>query len=115
MSLDISLYVKATIGHKQIEHHEVHEQNITHNLTAMASEAGIYKCVWRPDENGVEYAWQLTEPLTEAIADMKARPEHYEQFNAPNGWGLYKHFLHWLEKLLSACKEWPEARIEVCR
>lgn len=60
-------------------------------------------------------AEQLIEPLEKAIADMKARPEYYEQFNSPNGWGTYKDFVPWLEKYLAACKEYPDAVVEVSR
>lgn len=90
---------------------EVFWANITHNLGNMADEAGIYGCVWRPEENGVESAGQLIEPLTKAIADMKARPKHYEKFNSPNGWGLYENFVPWLERLLEACTAWPDAEV----
>jgi len=94
---------------------ELFTQNITHNLGKMAVEAGIYKCLWRHDENGIETAGQLIEPLSNAVRDMTARPEHYQQFDSPNGWGLYIHFLPWLEKLLIACIKWPNAKIVVSR
>ena len=77
--------------------------------------SGIYGIVWRPEENGITTAEQLIEPLEKAIADMKARPEYYEQFNSPNGWGTYKIFVPWLEKYLAACKEYPDAVVEVSR
>ena len=69
----------------------------------------------QPEENGITTAEQLIEPLEKAIADMKARPEYYEQFNSPNGWGTYKDFVPWLEKYLAACKEYPDAVVEVSR
>ena len=92
-----------------------HCQNITHNLSEMASEAGIYECLWRTEENGFETAGQIVEPLRKAIADMKARPDHYRQFNAANGWGAYKDFLPWLEKLLPVCEANPGAAITAGR
>lgn len=69
----------------------------------------------QPEENGITTAEQLIEPLEKAIADMKARPKYYEQFNSPNGWGTYKNFVPWLEKYLAACKEYPDAVVEVSR
>ena len=81
----------------------------------MAEEAGIYKHLWRPEELGITEAEELIEPLTKGILDMKARPDHYKQFNAKNGWGLYEHFIPWLEKYLEACTEYPDAVIEVSR
>ena len=90
-------------------------QNITHNLVEMADEAGIYGVVWRPEENGITTARQLIEPLRTAIACMKADPERFKKHNASNGWGLYEHFLPWLEKYLYACEEMPDAVVSVSR
>jgi hypothetical protein len=89
--------------------------NITHNLNKMAAEAGIYGIVWRPEENGITTAGQLIEPLRKAIADMKAAPERFIKHNASNGWGLYEHFLPWLERYLQACVKTPDATISVSR
>jgi|TARA_Y100000296_G_C4988880_1_gene164360 hypothetical protein len=93
----------------------VFDANVTHNLTKMADEAGVYDCCWRPEERGYGKASQLIDPLRKGIADMKARPEHFKQFNASNGWGLYKHFLPWLERLLRACEDDPDADIWTSR
>jgi hypothetical protein len=94
---------------------EVYDANITHNLSAMAGEAGIYEAVWRPEEVGITKAAQLIDPLQTALAMMKEDPERFKKHNASNGWGLYKHFLPWLEKYLAACEEYPEASVSVSR
>jgi hypothetical protein len=93
----------------------VYSANITHNLNKMAHEAGIYACLWRPDENGIEKAVQIIEPLRLGIADMVTRPTYFEQFNAPNGWGKYEHFLPFCAKYLEACIAHPEAIVRVWR
>lgn len=41
--------------------------------------------------------------------------QHYFPNNSPNGWGTYKYFVPWLEKYLAACKEYPDAVVEVSR
>lgn len=118
MSLDVSLCIIKTCPHcgqPTGETEIVYDANITHNLGAMANEAGIYQHLWRPEELGITKASELIEPLTKGILDMKARPDHYKQFNAANGWGLYEHFVPWLEKYLDACKEYPDAVVEVSR
>lgn len=94
---------------------EVYWANITHNLGQMANAAGIYEHLWRPEEIGITKAGELIEPLTEGLNKMKADPEHYKQFNASNGWGMYVHFIPWIEKYLQACKENPDALISVSR
>ncbi len=122
MSLDVSLKSKEKVK-KECDHcHSVYEdyeiyfgQNITHNLGKMAAEAGIYYHLWRPEEINITKASELIEPLTNGLEDMKTRPEFYEQFNASNGWGLYIHFVPWIEKYLNACIEHPDAIIEVDR
>lgn len=107
MSLDVSLYVT--------EPHEVYSANITHNLGKMADQAGIYYALWRPEEKGWIYAKDIITALEVGLADLKDRPEYYEQFNAENGWGTYKHFVPFVSEYLEACKEHPEAKIEVDR
>jgi len=105
MSLDIDLIYRG----------DTHSQNITHNIGNMAEEAGIYKCLWHPETNGFKTASQLIDPLEKALVDMYAYPAKYTPFSAENGWGTYRQFLPWLEQLLEACKEHPEAEIEVSR
>jgi hypothetical protein len=113
MSLDVTLSNNpcAHCGRSD----EGYSANITHNLNAMADEAGIYCVVWRPEENGITTARQLIEPLRVAIAKMKADPERFKKHNAANGWGLYEHFLPWLEEYLAACEASPDAMVSVSR
>lgn len=97
------------------EPEEFFNANITHNLGAMAGEAGIYGIVWRPEDNGITHARQLIEPLRKAVADMKADPARFEKHNSSNGWGLYENFLPWLERYLEACEDHPDALVSVWR
>lgn len=113
MSLDVYLTLEACPMCGRGE--QVYSANITHNLGAMANEAGIYKHLWRPEENEIIHARQLIEPLETGLAVMKADRERFEKFNASNGWGLYEHFVPWVEKYLEACKLNPDAVISVWR
>lgn len=99
---------------------EVYWANITHNLGKMASkvkcgEHSLYEYLWRPEEIGIKRAKELIEPLKEGLAKLKAKPKFYEKYNSPNGWGLYKHFVPFVEKYLAACEENPKAKIGVSR
>lgn len=94
---------------------ELFSSNITHNLNRMAEAAGIYEALWRPEEIGVAKAHQLIPLLTEGLAKLKADPAHYETFNAANGWGLYVHFVPFVEEYLDACKSYPDADVRVSR
>ena len=111
MSLDVGLYYEVEPNKKSY----VFEANITHNLGKMAYEAGIYYYLWRPDDINITQAKELIVALEIGLQDMKDKREHYEQFNSPNGYGLYKHFVPLVEEYLNACKEYPNAKIYISR
>jgi hypothetical protein len=140
MSLDIYLmrqkWISYDAGETLTEDSEtIYQANITHNLGKMAGEAGIYEALWRPyqlredfkewekyaaDEYEFEgkcviKAIDIIPILEKGLADLKARPEHFETFNSPNGWGMYEHFVPFVEKYLEACKEYPQSIVNVCR
>lgn len=93
----------------------VYEANITHNLTAMADEAGIYQAIWRPEENNFKKASDIFDIVDKGVRDMDKRPLHYRKFNSENGWGTYEDFVPWLEDLRDALEEYPNAIISVSR
>ena len=120
MSLDVYLNRKRYLSYDEgktytEDSEQVYWANITHNLNKMAGEAGIYEALWRPEEIGKTKASEIVELLEKGLAALKARPEHFEKFNSPNGWGMYEHFVPFVEKYLEACKEYPDAIIEVSR
>lgn len=94
---------------------EVFTANITHNLGNMADEAGIYECLWRPDELGITKAEALIKPLSEGLRKLKRDPERFIPLNPPNGWGCYEAFVPWVERYLIACITYPEAEVSVWR
>lgn len=120
MSLDVMLYVKYHVSYdngKTLEEKEecVYESNITHNLTKMADKAGIYYALWRPEEIEKSKAKDIIELLERGLNDLKSRPKYFERFNSPNGWGMYEHFVPFVEKYLEACKQFPESVIYISR
>ena len=90
----------------------VFDRNITHNLTTMASAAGIYEALWRPTEHGYTKAEQIIPILKEGLEKMKRDPAFFKKFDSENGWGLYIHFVPFVEAVLAACEEYPDADIE---
>ncbi len=113
MSLDVYLLENKCFHCGRGE--ELYSSNITHNLNKMADAAGIYKHLWRPDEIGAKKAKDIIQPLKEGLAKMIAEPEKFKAYNAPNGWGMYEHFIPWVEKYLEACELFPDADIGVSR
>ena len=83
----------------------IYERNITHNLNVMAKEAGIYECLLRPDEHGITHARQIIDPLSAGVSMMATQKRRFEEFNSPNGWGLWEHFIPFCADYLQACRE----------
>lgn len=101
--------------HTRVTRATLYSANITHNLGAMAEEAGLYRWLWRPDELGVACARELIEPLKTGLALLRSDPARFMAFNALNGWGLYKHFVPFVAGYLAACEEFPDATVAVSR
>ena len=110
MSLDVYLMADAP---KAAKGSGVYEANITHNLGEMASEADLYKYLWRPDENGITRAAELIDPLTEGLARLKADPDRFKSYNPSNGWGSYEGLVKFTENYLEACKRFPRATVKI--
>ena len=140
MSLDVTLYRNYHVTYdegKTLEpqRESLYNANITHNLGKMADEAGLYEALWRPyqlkegynipeKDYEAEYKFEEENPvkaneiisiIEKGLKDMKARPKYYETFNSPNGWGMYEHFIPFIENYLEALKEYPESFVECDR
>lgn len=125
MSLDFYLVgkirkSKCVCPHCENEHEresteEYFSANITHNLNTMAGHAGIYDCLWRPDEHGIAKAHQVIEPLEKGIEVLLSDRALFEKFNPANGWGNYDALVNFARNVLSACKESPDADVRVSR
>lgn len=89
--------------------------NLTHNLTRMASECGLYEAIWRPEEIGAVCARDIVNLLDDGIGKLKGDPDRYKAMNPPNGWGCYDVLLDFAVQYLKACQDHPYAAISVCR
>lgn len=107
MSLDVDLM----IGNKSY-----FEFNITHNLCEMASAAGLYQAMWRPEElfgNDKINAKSLI-PYLEIGIECLEDTNRFEEFKAlepDNGWGDYDGLLKAVKSYLRACKDLPNATV----
>lgn len=93
----------------------VFQSNITHNLSTMADKAGIYYALWRPEEKGYKKAKDITKILESGLKKLKTKKSYFEKFNAKNGWGLYEHFVPFVQEVLDACYKYPNAKITSSR
>lgn len=138
MSLDVYLIQEASpkceYCGRQDEEVGLYSDNITHNLGDMAKAAGIYEALWRPyklkpdyipnDDYEKEYEYEkqqlirakeLIKPLTKGLKLLKKKPSYFSKYNSSTGWGLYEHFVPFVEQYLNACKKYPEALVTVSR
>jgi hypothetical protein len=90
-------------------------RNITHNLRAMACEAGVYKALWRPEEIDATKAADIVDQLRAGLELLTADPTRFVPFNAANGWGTYEHFVSFVRACLEACETHPTATLRVSR
>lgn len=102
------------------EDKELYSANITHNLNKMADAVKIlnstlYYYLWRPEEIEVTHAYQLIEPLTIGLKELKDKPNVYKLYDSLNGWGKYIHFVPFVENYLKACIEYRDAKIYISR
>ena len=139
MSLDVSLYIKKPhkskilrngkrvlyseiydalgIEDRPLEFKETcaYEYNCTHNLGSMATAAGVYEALWRPEEIPANKAGDLIELLSSGLERLYGDPDKYKKLNPSNGWGSYEGLVKFVESYLNACKEFPDAGIHVSR
>lgn len=123
MSLDVTLNSPTETeilcyhcGETHKERESLYTANITHNLTEMANKAGIYKALWRPEEIEENLkAKDIIGLLEKGLLELKSNPDYFKQFNSPNKWGMYEHFVPFVEDYLNSCKEFPESIISVSR
>jgi hypothetical protein len=94
---------------------EVFHRNITHNVSDMADAAGLYDCMWRPEQHGIETAQQLIEPLKAGLALLQQQPARFEAMNPPNGWGSYDGLVSFVSAYLQAATQYPTAKVRASR
>ena len=94
---------------------DLYWRNITHNLTKMAGTAGLYKCLWRPEEIGITTAHQLIEPISKGIAFLAEYRTLCELDNPRNGWGNWESLYDFCCDYLKACSIHPTATVRVSR
>lgn len=107
MSLDITL--------SAVRKTTVFECKVTHNLTTMATEAGLYWVMWHPESAGVAKASDAIPLLRAGVRVLREHPETMKKHNPENGWGNYDVLLGAAQKYLEACEANPDAEVSVWR
>lgn len=116
MSLDLTIYATVDLGGAEPFRFEIDSHNVTHNLTAMAEEAGVYRALWRPEELVENPRLLDIEPvLREGLERLEADPKHFEAMNPRNGWGSRQNLVEACEWVLEYADLCPLAMVEACR
>lgn len=112
MSLDFYIYPGVhESGSDQISF------NVTHNLAPMADKAGLYRPLWRPEENYPQpvLASDVYPAIVAGFNNLVTDPENYKDLNPKNGWGDYNILVDFTANVLSALRQYPLAVVEACR
>jgi hypothetical protein len=92
----------------------VAENNITHNLTAMADLAGVYTALWHPERLSSQLASDIRPILEAGLAALLADPPKFQALNPENGWGSYSGLVEFVRWAISQCLKYPNATLESC-
>ena len=113
MSLDVDLMVTKPTS--------VYSDNITHNLNKMAMEVKLggsltlYDVLWRPDENGMVFARDISDHLDAGWNILLSDPEKFMKFEPDNGWGSYEGLCNFVYNYRNACWDAPDAELSISR
>lgn len=115
MSLDVYLYAEPPDSDVIEQETLLFHKDITHNLGKMATAAGLYMALWRPEEIGVRMAYQLIPFLRVGLSVLKEDKPRFEEYNSLNGWGNYDNLVSFTEEYMAACIQRPNAYVRAGR
>lgn len=87
--------------------------NITHNVSEIASKAGLKDVLWYPESVNITTASQLIEPLTTGLNYLLTHKSELEQFSPVCGWGTYDDLCDFVYHYLKACQANPDASVRI--
>ena len=109
-----------SIIEEEIETDEFWHGNITHNLCRMTEDCmsfdeydqcyNLYDLLWRDTQAPFEgnYINAYIAHLAYCLYVLKNDPEHFKQFNPPNGWGTYEQLIEFVRSFIHALINMPE-------
>jgi len=90
----------------------VYNGNYTHNVTPMWGKAGVYDALYNSEG---KKAWEIIETLKKGYGNMLENPGEYKAMDPSNGWGSYKTALVFLEEVITACEDNPNAIVGISK
>lgn len=124
MSFVISLYGPSTLKHCKCpdcgNEHEGKTRDclcscdIPSALQSMATEAGIYACLWRPYEHGIMKAVQLIPLLKKGLERLLEDPNRFKQLEILPFY-TYANLVAFVSLWLVACANYPDADVVAAR
>lgn len=100
--MGVSIYLQ------DVEHGNVFQGDLTHNLKPIAKAAGIDGILWGSYS---DEASDFIDLLADGIHSLKKYPITYQRLNPANGWGSYEVLLEVAENLLEKCYQYQTAKL----
>jgi hypothetical protein len=89
--------------------------NITHNLSKMATAAGLHTALWRPETfvgaNAYPRGWNVFPALLKGQEWLQKNPAEAIKHNPPNGWGSYETLVEFVSDYIYALSDDNEGAI----
>jgi len=89
----------------------VYSTKLSRNLSEIATEVGLYRCIWKPGAVGIRTAKELIKPITVGLDKLKENKQHYSENEKLRE--AYTQFIPFLESYLRACKLFPKSFVDV--
>lgn len=110
MSLTIALEITVDTGGEEPFVADLWQRNITTNLAAMWTRAGMAGAFRDADKR---LAGALLPQLEAGVAAMLNDPLAFEKLNPPDGWGNYEGALKFAQSYRDACRRHPKATVRI--
>ena len=112
MSLDFGLNIKIDTGGQELYSVDLFSGNCTHNMQPMWKKAGVLDALY---ESHGAMAGTIIVVLTQGEQHMREHKHEFLPLEPSNGWGTYAGAMDFLQNVLQACREHPNAIISISR
>ena len=108
-TIDIYLKILVDTGGRQKHDLQCFWANITHNVSIMWKEAGVYDAIYNSEGTT---AGELVSVLQDGLKVMRKHPNKFNAMSHPL-WGSYESALDFLRDFKDACIEHPNSTVIV--
>lgn len=95
--------------HRMMEVREVFHDHAPSSLAKMAKECGLYSPLWEPGDVRVG---GLIDYIAGGLRFLKSAPGKFRTFEPDDSFGDYETLVAFTERVLEACRKYPDAFIK---